>query len=108
MNTLGIATDLSLLAFAADSIPEDAAGRTFMLIASLESFGYLVGVGVLYPIYQWSLEKGSWAGGTAYYICAVGDLIPSHAETDQDTDFVRSCRSPHLAAETGMQCQLSA
>ncbi|PVH84337.1 hypothetical protein DL98DRAFT_85772 [Cadophora sp. DSE1049] len=70
INSLGIANDFSLLAFVSEVAPVSIAGRTFMLIGSLESLGSLIGVGVLYPVYQWSLTKESWAGGSAYYICA--------------------------------------
>ncbi|KAK4444756.1 hypothetical protein QBC34DRAFT_498086 [Podospora aff. communis PSN243] len=76
INTLGVATDLSLLAFASNSIPEDAAGRILMLLSSVESSGTLLGVGFPYPIYQWSMREGTSfvAGGLPYYICAVLSL----------------------------------
>lgn len=41
-----------------------------MLIAFLEHLGTLLGVGVLYPVYQWSMRKESWIAGSAYYIYA--------------------------------------
>ena len=76
INTLGVATDLSILAFAANFIPQDVSGRTIMLISSLESAGTLLGIGILYPIYQWSLQDVSFfAGGVPYYICAVSDTL---------------------------------
>lgn len=52
---LGIATDLSLLAFLASQITNDFAIRIVRLVASLESAGNLVGIGIMYPIYQWSV-----------------------------------------------------
>lgn len=44
-----------------------------MLIASIESFGTLAGVGALYPLYQLSLRDSLpfLAGGIPYYICGV-------------------------------------
>ena len=50
INTLGVATDLSILAFSTTFVSEDVAGRILMLISSCESSGTLFGVGVLYPI----------------------------------------------------------
>ncbi|KAI8630198.1 hypothetical protein F5Y19DRAFT_474582 [Xylariaceae sp. FL1651] len=70
VNTLGVATDLSLLAFAADSITEDIASRFFMFIASLESAGTLIGIGFLYPLYQLCLDDHTIVGGVPYYACA--------------------------------------
>ncbi|KAK2591805.1 hypothetical protein QQS21_010506 [Conoideocrella luteorostrata] len=72
INTLGVATDLSVLAFSADFFSEGTAGRILMLIASCESAGTLVGIGFLYPIYQYSLDNSLLflAGGVPYYICA--------------------------------------
>ena len=78
VNTLGVGTDLSLLAFVADIIPKQYTGRTFLHIATFESLGSLVGVGILYPSYQWGLLKGSWDGGTPYYVCAVSRLNDIH------------------------------
>lgn len=71
INTLGVATDLNLLAFLANFVPDKTSGQVIMLIASLESAGTIAGVGILYPIYQWSMNQESLAGGTPYYICAV-------------------------------------
>lgn len=71
INTLGVATDLALLAFAADSVTGDTASCFFMAIASLESGGTLVGIVVLYPLYQISLDDKTLFGGIPYYICAV-------------------------------------
>lgn len=62
---------MNLLAFLANFVPNKAAGQIIMLIASLESAGTLVGVGIIYPIYQWSMNQASLAGGVPYYICAV-------------------------------------
>jgi hypothetical protein len=44
-----------------------------MLVSSSESAGTLLGIGILYPIYQWSLHEdiSFLAGGLPYYICAV-------------------------------------
>ena len=110
MNTLGIATGMSLLAFAADGNPKSATGRIFMLYASLESPGSLIGIGVLYPIYQWSLTKGSWAGGTAYYICAMRlsllSIIPN--AHSWDAGCVCGGRISRLVPEAGHWPQFSA
>jgi len=72
INTLGVATDLSILAFSTTFVFENVAGRIFMLVSSCESAGTLLGIGVLYPIYQWSLQNdiSFSAGGVPYYICA--------------------------------------
>ncbi|RYC63532.1 hypothetical protein CHU98_g2666 [Xylaria longipes] len=70
INTLGVATDLALLAFAADVVTEDLASCFFMTIASLESAGTLVGIGLLYPLYQLGLYDDTLFGGIPYYICA--------------------------------------
>ncbi|KNB13847.1 hypothetical protein FOXG_21356 [Fusarium oxysporum f. sp. lycopersici 4287] len=66
-----ITIDLSILAFASTLLEGHDAGSTLMLIASIESFGTLVGVGALYPLYQWSLQDGLpfLAGGIPYYTC---------------------------------------
>jgi hypothetical protein len=44
-----------------------------MTLASIESLGTLLGIGVLYPIYQWSMNEDLpfLAGGVPYYICGV-------------------------------------
>jgi hypothetical protein len=48
-----------------------------MLIASLDYLGTLLGVGILYPVYQWSMRKESWTAGSMYYICAVSYFVIS-------------------------------
>lgn len=68
---MGVATDLSLLAFAADVIAEDLATCVFMTIASIESVGTLFGIALLYPLYQRALDDDTLFGGIPYYICAV-------------------------------------
>ncbi|KAF5236318.1 hypothetical protein FANTH_11270 [Fusarium anthophilum] len=70
-NTLGVATDLSLLAFASCSFSSSDAGTVMMTLASIESAGTLLGIGVLYPIYQWSINEDLpfLVGGVPYYIC---------------------------------------
>ncbi|KAI3316734.1 hypothetical protein HD806DRAFT_527656 [Xylariaceae sp. AK1471] len=70
INTLGVATDLSLLAYATDAITEDMASYFFLTIASLESAGTLIGIGLLYPLYQLCLDNDTLFGGIPYYICA--------------------------------------
>ncbi|KAF5266402.1 hypothetical protein FOXYS1_2753 [Fusarium oxysporum] len=71
INTLGVATDLSLLAFASCNFSSSDAGTVIMTLASIESAGTLLGIGVLYPIYQWSINEDLpfLAGGVPYYIC---------------------------------------
>ncbi|KAF5635034.1 hypothetical protein F52700_5582 [Fusarium sp. NRRL 52700] len=71
INTLGVATDLSLLAFASSRFSNSDAGTVMMTLASIESAGTLLGIGVLYPIYQWSINKDLpfLVGGVPYYIC---------------------------------------
>ncbi|KAI0190546.1 hypothetical protein F4808DRAFT_453858 [Astrocystis sublimbata] len=63
INTLGVATDLALLAFAVDVVPEDIATSFFMVLATLESAGTLVGIGFLYPLYQLYLYDVALVGG---------------------------------------------
>ncbi|KAI0448387.1 hypothetical protein F5B21DRAFT_497660 [Xylaria acuta] len=70
INTLGVATDLALLAFAADVVTDDLANCFFMTIASLESAGTLFGIVLLYPLYQFGLQDDTIFGGIPYYICA--------------------------------------
>ncbi|KAL5585222.1 hypothetical protein FOVSG1_014611 [Fusarium oxysporum f. sp. vasinfectum] len=71
INTFGVAIDLSLLALASCSFSSSDAGTVMMTLASIESAGTLLGIGVLYPIYQWSINEGLpfLAGGVPYYIC---------------------------------------
>ncbi|KAI3584601.1 hypothetical protein IWW34DRAFT_685027 [Fusarium oxysporum f. sp. albedinis] len=71
INTFGVATDLSLLAFASCNFSSSDAGTVIMTLASIESSGTLLGIGVLYPIYQWSINEDLpfLAGGVPYYIC---------------------------------------
>ncbi|KAI0440338.1 hypothetical protein F4803DRAFT_527673 [Xylaria telfairii] len=70
INTVGVATDLSLLAFAADVVTEDLVTCFFMTMASIESVGTLVGIAFLYPLYQRVLDDDTLFGGIPYYICA--------------------------------------
>ncbi|KAJ8132250.1 hypothetical protein O1611_g1380 [Lasiodiplodia mahajangana] len=70
INTLGIATDLALIVFAADAVTEEFASCLFMTIASLESAGTIIGIGLLYPLYQLCLNDSTLFGGMPYYICA--------------------------------------
>ncbi|VTT84417.1 unnamed protein product [Fusarium fujikuroi] len=71
INTLGVATDLSLLAFGSCGFSSSDAGTVMMTLASVESAGTLLGIGVLYPIYQWSINEDLpfLVGGVPYYIC---------------------------------------
>ncbi|KAI0202874.1 hypothetical protein F4808DRAFT_60979 [Astrocystis sublimbata] len=70
VNTLGVATDLALLAFAADVVPTDIASCFFLAMAQIESAGTLVGIWALYPLYQLSLDDKTLLGGAPYYVCA--------------------------------------
>ncbi|KAF5724463.1 hypothetical protein FMUND_760 [Fusarium mundagurra] len=71
INTLGVATDLSLLAFASCGFSSSDARTVMMTLASIESAGTLLGIGILYPIYQWSINEDLpfLVGGIPYYIC---------------------------------------
>ncbi|KAG4263285.1 hypothetical protein FPRO03_09592 [Fusarium proliferatum] len=71
INTLGVATDISLLAFGSCGFSSSDAGTVMMTLASIESAGTLLGIGVLYPIYQWSIKEDLpfLVGGVPYYIC---------------------------------------
>ncbi|KAI0521657.1 hypothetical protein F5B22DRAFT_546077 [Xylaria bambusicola] len=77
INTLGVATDLALLSFAADAVPESIASFFFMTIASIESAGTLIGIAVLYPLYQMFLDDNTLLGGIPYYVCGVRIPVPS-------------------------------
>ena len=79
INTLGVATDLSLLVFLASQSTNDTDGLVLLLVASFESAGILVGIGTLYPVYQWSISQRSLEGGAPYYICAVRLSVPSQS-----------------------------
>ncbi|KAI1357220.1 hypothetical protein F5Y08DRAFT_324781 [Xylaria arbuscula] len=69
VNTLGVAMDLALLAFATDVVPDNITSFFFMAIASIESAGTLIGIAVLYPLYQMFLDDGTIIGGIPYYVC---------------------------------------
>ncbi|KAI1278998.1 hypothetical protein F5Y07DRAFT_360135 [Xylaria sp. FL0933] len=70
INTLGVATDLALLAFVADLVPDDTSSSYFLTIASIESAGTLIGIFALYPLYQLFLDDNTLLGGIPYYVCA--------------------------------------
>lgn len=103
VNTLGVATDLSLIGlidFASVFPVDEIAGRCFTFLASLESLGTLVGIGVLYPIYQFYLDDSTAAGGIPYYVCGVNTLLNLSRlihRTDAWIDSLRSCCRYHLA-----------
>ncbi|TXC01897.1 hypothetical protein FocTR4_00008987 [Fusarium oxysporum f. sp. cubense] len=71
LRSITTAIDLSLIALASCSFSSSDAGTVMMTLASIESAGTLLGIGVLYPIYQWSINEGLpfLAGGVPYYIC---------------------------------------
>ncbi|EGU87158.1 hypothetical protein FOXB_02336 [Fusarium oxysporum f. sp. conglutinans Fo5176] len=71
LRSITTAIDLSLLALASCSFSSSDAGTVMMTLASIESAGTLLGIGVLYPIYQWSINEDLpfLAGGVPYYIC---------------------------------------
>ncbi|TRX91122.1 hypothetical protein FHL15_007910 [Xylaria flabelliformis] len=66
----GVTTDLALLSFTADVVTDDLANCVFMTIASLESAGTLIGILLLYPLYQLGLHDKTLFGGIPYYLCA--------------------------------------
>ncbi|KAI0857417.1 hypothetical protein F4860DRAFT_489578 [Xylaria cubensis] len=70
INTLGVATDLALLSFTADVVTDDLANCFFLTIASIESVGTLIGIFLLYPLYQLGLDDKTLFGGIPYYLCA--------------------------------------
>lgn len=71
INTFGVATDLSLIAFTSCGFRSSDSGTVMMALASIESAGTLLGIGVIYPIYQWSINEDLpfLVGGVPYYIC---------------------------------------
>lgn len=102
INTLGIAMDASMFAFVADFVDERLSARSFMLLASLEGLGSLIGIAILYPIYQWGLEKEGYLEGAAYYICSVSVNLASrfvYIIADFFADIVCYRRGPHLEVE---------
>lgn len=66
--------DLTVLRYVSDSMPRHVAGRSLMGIGSVQCLGTLIGVGVIFPVYQWSISNSGWIAGSPYYICAVGTL----------------------------------
>ncbi|KAI0808811.1 hypothetical protein GGR55DRAFT_185902 [Xylaria sp. FL0064] len=70
INTLGVATDLALLAFVADIVPDEISSSYFLAIASIDSAGTLIGISALYPLYQRFLDDNTLFGGLPYYLCA--------------------------------------
>jgi hypothetical protein len=63
--------DLSAISFIVEFVPEGFSGRFFQLLASIESLSTLIGIAIIYLVYQWGVDKSGYAGGTIYYICAV-------------------------------------
>ncbi|KAI0423866.1 hypothetical protein F5Y09DRAFT_173480 [Xylaria sp. FL1042] len=94
INTLGVATDLALLAFAADIVPDEISSSFFLVIAFIESAGTLIGIAVLYPLYQRFLDTNTPLGGIPYYFCAV--RIYENLSPNAVLNYSRAC-SPLVA-----------
>lgn len=71
ISTLGIAMELSLLAFAATAMEWSIAGRQFMAIATFESVGRLLGVILMGWLQKTSTGLSGYAAGLLYYVDAV-------------------------------------
>ncbi|KAI3571988.1 hypothetical protein IWW34DRAFT_708994 [Fusarium oxysporum f. sp. albedinis] len=73
INTLGVSSNLSLLCFTANRLPSSAVGPVLMSFALSESVGSLVGIVIIYPTYQWSIDEKTpfYAGSLLYVFCGV-------------------------------------
>ncbi|EWZ78063.1 hypothetical protein FOWG_17614 [Fusarium oxysporum f. sp. lycopersici MN25] len=69
INTFGVSSNLSLLCFIANRLSSSAVGPVLMSFALSESVGSLVGIVIIYPTYQWSIdEKTSFYSGSLLYV----------------------------------------
>lgn len=66
-----------------------------MTLASIESAGTLLGIGVLYPIYQWSIKEDLpfLVGGVPYYICGVSSYSSSLCNLPAESKYSLFTRS---------------
>ncbi|EWY79279.1 hypothetical protein FOYG_17542 [Fusarium oxysporum NRRL 32931] len=73
INTFGVSSNLSLLCFTANRLPSSAVGPVLMSFALSESVGSLVGIVIIYPTYQWSIDEKTpfYAGSLLYVFCGV-------------------------------------
>ncbi|KAJ0127750.1 putative Sel1-like repeat-containing protein C1B3.10c [Fusarium oxysporum f. sp. albedinis] len=73
INTLGVSSNLSLLCFTANRLPSSAVGPVLMSFALSESVGSLVGIVIIYPTYQWSIDEKTpfYAGSLLYVFCGL-------------------------------------
>ncbi|KAF5253165.1 hypothetical protein FANTH_1919 [Fusarium anthophilum] len=73
INTFGVSSNLSLLCFAANRLSSSEVGPALMSVALFESAGSLIGIPLIYPIYQWSIDEKTpfYAGGLLYVLCGV-------------------------------------
>ncbi|EGU83136.1 hypothetical protein FOXB_06350 [Fusarium oxysporum f. sp. conglutinans Fo5176] len=71
INTFGVSSNLSLLCFIANRLPSSAVGPVLMSFALSESVGSLVGIVIIYPAYQWSIDEKTpfYAGSLLYIFC---------------------------------------
>ncbi|KAJ4125161.1 hypothetical protein NW765_015551 [Fusarium oxysporum] len=73
INTFGVSSNLSLLCFIANRLPSSAVGPVLMSFALSESVGSLVGIVIIYPTYQWSIDEKTsfYAGSLLYVFCGL-------------------------------------
>ncbi|KAI3565715.1 hypothetical protein IWW34DRAFT_908718, partial [Fusarium oxysporum f. sp. albedinis] len=79
VNTFGVSSNLSLLCFVANRLSSSAVGPDLMSFALSESVGSLVGIVIIYPAYQWSIDEKTpfYAGSLLYVFCGVSCLSSS-------------------------------
>ncbi|KAM5528866.1 hypothetical protein FOXYSP1_16710 [Fusarium oxysporum f. sp. phaseoli] len=85
INTFGVSSNLSLLCFTANRLPSSAVGPVLMSFALSESVGSLVGIVIIYPTYQWSIDEKTpfYAGSLLYVFCGVS--------VDPYNTYISSC-----------------
>lgn len=79
INTFGVSSNLSLLCFTANRLSSSAVRPVLMSFALFESVGSLVGIVIIYPAYQWSIDEKTpfYAGSLLYIFCGVS-INPFH------------------------------
>ncbi|EGU83137.1 hypothetical protein IWW34DRAFT_811300 [Fusarium oxysporum f. sp. albedinis] len=80
INTFGVSSNLSLLCFIANRLPSSAVGPVLMFFALSEGVGSLVGIVIIYPTYQWSIDEKTsfYAGSLLYVFCGLVTSLCEH------------------------------
>ncbi|KAK2670067.1 MFS transporter superfamily [Fusarium oxysporum f. sp. vasinfectum] len=84
VNTFGVSSNLSLLCFVANRLSSSAVGPDLMSFALSDSVGSLVGIVIIYPAYQWSIDEKTpfYAGSLLYVFCGVSvDLYHAYVSS---------------------------